>query len=76
MEPSELRKALGAQMINASTLGRSLRPVARAEPEEVAAKITEGADDLAPSAQFLLSALGTDALFPLQRYVEMYISRK
>lgn len=74
MEESAVRSELCSIVLNCSRLGRSLREAAKAsEPEQISRSLAT-ATEWHPPALFLLSALGTNALFTVERYVGLYLS--
>jgi len=72
-ERAELAAALGPALASCANLGRSLRDAAEAEPEELSERIAAGTE-FHPPALLLISVLGTEGVYTLERYCERYIS--
>jgi hypothetical protein len=75
MEASAVHAALAGTALNCARLGRSLRELAakEGEPERISSHLA-AATELQPPALLLLSALDTEALFSVERYVALYVS--
>jgi hypothetical protein len=75
MEASAVHAELSSAALTCARLGRSLRELAaNAGAPELISSHLAAATELHPPALFLLSALGTEALFSVERYVALYVA--